>query len=367
MKILINLIGGQAAPVYIATRIINPDKVLLVYSKESEVQLNRIKNTLNSFNYESLEVSPYDFENCYSTLKNELEKYDSDDFVLNFTSGTKIMSIAAYKLFDESKFNMIYIDSQNHCLLTIDKEKNVNSQTINLKFSVKDYFSIYGYDIIIEQERFPVNKEYRKLNDLCLKNHYQFKSLIKSINSQLKNGNTLIEAKDNSSQCYLRYNFKKRKGKLIIKQGRNTEEIEITSEEMLSYITGYWFEDYIFERLSKSEIFDDIQKNVKIYLTRENYQPEYLNEFDIVAVKDQTLYIYECKTGNLDKNIVEKLRLIKTISGTYSKICLFTLFRPIENSALERIKHFKINLVELKQIDKFISSLRFSADINPSL
>lgn len=366
MKILINLIGGQPAPVYIATRVVNPDKVLLVYSKDSEIQLSRIKNTL-SFNYDTLEVSPYDLEDCYKKLMNKLIEYSEDEMIMNLTSGTKIMSFAAFKIFDESNKEMIYIDSQNHSLITIEKNKDIINTPLNLVFSIKDYFSIYGYEINSEKDRFPDNEAYRKLIEICSKYYMQLKNIISDINKQITENKTLLEAKDNSGQCYLRYNYKKSKGILSITQGRNEITAELDSPEMISYITGFWFEDYIFKKILNSGIFDEIQKNVKIYLIRENLQPEYLNEFDIVGIKNQTLYIFECKTGNIDKSIIEKLRLIKSITGTYSKIYLISLFKPTNSSVIERINDFNIQLINYGETEKFFEDLKNKTDVNINL
>lgn len=366
MKILINLIGGQPAPVYIATRVVNPDKVLLVYSKDSEIQLSRIKNTL-SFNYDTLEVSPYDLEDCYKKLMNKLIEYSEDEMIMNLTSGTKIMSFAAFKIFDESNLEMIYVDSQNHSLITINKDKSIKKTSLNLVFGINDYFSIYGYEIKTENDRFPDNEAYRKLMEICSKYYMQMKNVISDINRQIKDGKTLIEAKDNSGQCYIRYNYNKSKGIFSITQGRNVIKMELDSMEMIDYITGFWFEDYIFSKIQNSGIFDENKKNVKIYLIRENLQPEYLNEFDIVGIKNQTLYIFECKTGNIDKSIIEKLRLIKSITGTYSKIYLISLFRPTNSSVIERINDFNIQLVNYSDTDKFFEDLKNKTDINPNL
>lgn len=367
MKILINLIGGQPAPVYIATRIINPDKVLFVYSKDSKLQLHRIINTLSGYNYDSLDVNPYDLEDCYKKLLHKLNEYSSDELIVNLTSGTKIMSFAAFKIFSESNLQMIYIDSQNHTLITLSKNNKVNSSPLNLIFGIKDYFSLYGYLIESGKERFPKNEAYEKLNLICSKYYMQMKNIITVINKQTKENNTMLEAVDNSGQCYLRYDYKKSKGILKITQGRDKIEAKLDSPEMISYISGFWFEDLIFNKIMKSGIFDEILKNVKIYLVRENLQPEYLNEFDIVAIRNQTLYIFECKTGNIDKVIIEKLRLIKSITGTYSKIFLISLFRPTNTSVIDRINDFNIQFVNFTDINKFFEDFKIKIDINPNL
>ncbi|HAY32504.1 MAG TPA: DUF1887 family CARF protein [Ignavibacteria bacterium] len=367
MKILINLIGGQPAPVYIGIRSLNPDLVIQIYSIESKFQLDRIKNTLANFNYEEVQVHPYDYDSCRKIIKSILSEYDNDEVIVNLTSGTKIMSLAAFNAAEGSGKDVIYIDSQNHSLIKIKGNDIVENFKINLIFSVKDYFLIYGYPIEIKPLRLEDNETFRNIRNIMLKHYSQIKNLISEANKQISNKKTLVECKDNSGQNFLRYNFKKTKGILNISQGRQKINFEIKSQIEFDYITGLWFEDYIFLMFKDLKIFDDIQQNVKIYTLRENLKPEYLNEFDICAIKDQTLYIFECKTGNIDKNIVEKLRLIKSLTGTYSNINLITLFRPLETTALERIRDFKIGLITFNDIDKFIESFKIKENINPNL
>jgi|GEM_PF-1568079 len=367
MKILINLIGGQPAPVFIGIRLINPDKIIFFYSKDSKIQVNRIKNTLSNYNYEEIEVPPYDFESCSDELKNVLTRYERDEIILNLTSGTKIMSLAAYKIFDEEKREIIYIDSQNHVLIKFNGDEKSVTSKINLILSIKDYFSIYGYPIKIDQKRFESNDVYENIRDIMSKYYFQIKNIISDVNRQINQKKSLIESTDPSGQCYLRYNLKKSKGVLHVSQGRDKYSLEINSQNEFDYINGYWYEDYIFEKLRSSDLFDDIERNVKIYTLKDNLTPQYLNELDVCCIRNQTLYIFECKTGSIDKSIIEKLRLIKTITGTYSKIYLVTLFKPLENTALERIRDFKIELITFKDIDKFIHGFNENASINPNL
>lgn len=367
MKVLVNLIGGQPAPVYIATRTINPDKVVLVFSKDSEAQVRRIKNTLTSYNYDELEVSPYNFDDCYEKLSDKLKETSSNEVIMNLTSGTKIMSIAGFKVFDEANKEIIYIDSQNHFLIRITKEKEITQSQINVQFGIKDYFSLYGYLTETGNERFPDNETFAQLNRICSTYFALLKNIIAKINIGLKEKKSIIEVKDDSSQCYFRYDYKKSKGILKITQGRNTIETGLISPEMIAYITGYWLEDFIYNKIRNLRIFDELQRNLKIFSIRDNLQPEYLNEFDIVGIRNQTLYIFECKSGNIDKGIIEKLRLIKLITGTYSKIYLISLFAPTNTSVIERIKDFNIPVIKFNNVDKFFEEFKSRIDVNPNL
>jgi len=367
MKILVNLIGGQPAPVYIASRIVNPDLNILVYSQDSEKQISRIINTIHGYNYESIMVLPYNYDDCILKLNYVIEKYSEADFVLNLTSGTKIMSFAGFKIFSDLRKDILYIDSQNHNSIYFKNGIIPETKKLILSFPVKDYFSIYGYLIESADNRFPDNDTYSLIRDFMINNYYRIKNVIPKINNQIKENLNLLESKDDSANLYFRYNIKKESGKIESTIGRNKTNIDIKSKNELDYILGHWMEDYVYYKLKSNNIFDELLKNVKLFSIRDNLSPEYQNEFDLCGIRDQTIFIFECKTGNLDKGIVEKLRLIKNLTGTYSKIHLITLFRPVESASKERIKDFNIKHINLNELDNFISEFKNKTDINPNL
>lgn len=367
MRILINLIGGQPAPVYIASRIINPDLNVLCYSMDSEKQISRIKNTMSGFNYEYVPVLPYSYEDCIAKINSVVEKYPDAEFVLNLTSGTKIMSFAGFKIFSDMKKDILYIDSQNHNSIYFKNGNVPETKKLNLTFPVKDYFSIYGYHIESGDNRFPDDETYKNIREFMISNYFQIKNVMTKINYQIKAKANLLESIDDSGNLYFRYNIKKEKGIIKCSNGRVKTECNISSKNELDYIMGYWMEDYVYYKLISENIFDELLKNVKIYSIRDNLQPEYQNEFDLCGIRDQTIYIFECKTGNLDKGIVEKLRLIKNLTGTYSKIHLITLFRPMVSASTERIRDFNIKHINLNEMDNYILEFKNRTDINPNL
>ncbi|MBS1517936.1 MAG: DUF1887 family protein [Bacteroidetes bacterium] len=367
MKILINLIGGQPAPVYIATRFINPDLNLLVFSKDSKKQIEKLMKTLNGYSYDNYEVEPYDYNQCLRVLKNIIEKYPESELILNPTSGTKIMSFAGFKLFSDLNKDILYIDSQNHNSIFFKKGITTETKKINISFPIKDYFSIYGYFIESGNLRFPDNETYSNIREFMFKNYSHIKNVVPKINKQLKEKLYSLESKDDTNSLYFWYNLKKEKGLLNIKKGRNESTLNINSKNEFDYIMGHWMEDFVYHKLKDENLFDELLMNVKLYSIRDNLQPEYQNELDLCGIKDQTVYIFECKTGKLNKEIVEKLRLIKNLSGIYSKIHLITLFRPVESSSKERIKDFNIKHINLTELEDFIKEFKNQTDTNPNL
>ena len=149
MKVLVNLIGGQPAPNYLATQEIQPDKILNIYSEASGKIMQRLNDLLKIETINSpLKVNAYDFNEIYDLLRVFL-KNNADEVVVNITGGTKIMSIAAFEAAKNFNLKAVYIDSENHLLYEFIKEK-IEIKKLQKKISIRDYFSIHGFSNVRE-------------------------------------------------------------------------------------------------------------------------------------------------------------------------------------------------------------------------
>lgn len=368
MKILISLIGGQPAPVYIGCLSENPDLNIFLTSPDTLKQAERLKNALKTYDIIIRETDPFDYDSCYKLIRDIVAEFPSDNFNLNFTSGTKVMSIAGFTAFRDAGFPMIYVDSQNGNILKFDEGGNFSLVREDIRISISNYFSIYGHSVEFDEKASGLSTQEKSDAVDFMSNHFVHVKLIYSeLNKQLKDkSKTFFQIRDPHSGSELRYNSKKSTGKLIIRLGRTNPEFNITSSNMFGYLSGGWYEDYVASELVKLKSFSEVKQNAKLFVDFEG-QREFRNEFDILAIKSNTLYIFECKTGNLDKMIIDKLRLIRSISGTYSRIFLVTLYSPTERNYMERVKDFNITLITKNVLADFLSSLskQFSSNPNP--
>ena len=89
-----------------------------------------------------------------------------------------------------------------------------------------------------------------------------------------------------------------------------SKENELTDEEV-KYLTGGWFEEYVYNEIKEQIKPDDILIGVDINQTKETNN----NDLDVVFTKGNKLFVIECKTGihkiefkggNSNKSIVLK-------------------------------------------------------------
>ncbi len=95
----------------------------------------------------------------------------------------------------------------------------------------------------------------------------------------------------------------------------------------LDYLTGGWFEEYVYYILSRHVRPNQIAIGVRI--SRPGSR-QHNNELDVVFIKSNTLFVVECKTGvatdHLFNEIVYKARALKeTFLGLSSRSYIFTL------------------------------------------
>lgn len=68
MKILINLIGGQPAPNYLAAKEVIPDKILNIFSSASDIIMERLNEVLGIDLLPPIKVDAFDFNQIFSAV-----------------------------------------------------------------------------------------------------------------------------------------------------------------------------------------------------------------------------------------------------------------------------------------------------------
>lgn len=223
----------------------------------------------------TIEVVEDSIEDIDSKLiKFSEELSDEDGVIVNLTGGTKIMSIGVYNFFKERGANIYYLPiGKNIC-----KRISLNSYQLNFRISLKDYLTSHGIKITSD--------------DI----------------------NRIFKSKEYTNRVF-RYFLE---NESIGKEDEQREKYELEYSNR-----GGWFEEYTHNlikeklRLNKNEI----GLNIKVF------HKNAPNEFDVVFVLENTLYVVECKTslsrGMLNKTLY-KISALKNNYGLSAKSYVFT-------------------------------------------
>lgn len=339
MKTLINLIGGQTIPNLIAQKYIKPQKIILLFSKGSEKQKNNYINAFNYIEFESIEINPFDYNDVVSNVKNIVKNNTDSELILNFTGGTKIMSLASFQVFKEKKLPSIYVDSENDKIY-VYKDGLDYVEDMNINITAEEYLKLNGhvYHFNIQNEPDYSRKKYYEY----LEENYTDKisRFLTAINEKFEENkkkfyknNTRIE-----EESY-KYLWDDNLQTSIITL--NNHRFEIKGKDSIKYITGLWFEDLVYyKKFSGTNYYNEIIRNVHIQDKRSKQD---MIELDVIGLFRNNLHLFEFKSGKPRREAINNLRTIKEQLGTYTKLFLISYFDLPENDPLiERMRDLGI-------------------------
>ena len=275
------------------------DKVLLITTEKMENQgkSDTITKALGSdfFDNKKYDKSLID-ENMLFDINKKLEEYfennSFDKVFLNITGGTKIMSLAAYNFFKDKSFteNIVYLpigSTSYKQIYPLGSDGKAVDVKINYKMGVGEYLK--SLDVEYEDSK-ALDVD---LSRFIFKTYLEDDSVINEVTQILrkyrKDGKELKRIKKS-----LEYGEIKR---LLNKINIDVDKYNLKQRRWVDYFSGGWFEEYVYSEINELCI-DDIKLNIKI--KRQTNIKDVPNEFDVVFIKDNNLFVVECKTGNME-------------------------------------------------------------------
>ena len=211
----------------------------------------------------------------------------SVEYVVNITGGTKTMSLAVHEYFCQFNASFVYVPIGKNSYYDFSTDQ---TYSLDYRVSLNEYFTLYGL-------------AYDYDNGLICGAQRPFK----------------LFDEQKMSNFYL------------------TEELRYAQKalrpELRRYLGGEWFEEYVYLRIKRDFKLrdEDIAKSVKICRLSSTSND---NELDVVFVKDNALYVIECKVsmtgyGKEPKSVVDeylyKLAAISKDFGLRVNSYIFTL------------------------------------------
>lgn len=230
----------------------------------------------------------------YRAILRELEAADlpeGQEYLVNITGGTKMMSLAVARYFDRYDSHLVYVPLGTNVYYDLSSEE---PYAITYRVTLEEYLTLYG------------------LRYEC--------------------DNSLIQGK---KEPFYTFNYMRLRDFAIPWRYTHANEDDGLKPTQRRYMTGEWFEEYTYLRI-KSDFHlrdKDIAKSVKIYRDDSINND---NELDVTFVRDNALYVIECKVtmngyGKQQKGMVEeylyKLAAISKDFGLRVNSYLFTLHK----------------------------------------
>ena len=139
MKILVSLISGQTMPNYFGIKYYEPDKCIFLFTEESTQQMEWLKKAVG-LPKETIKIDSYNYENIQEKCQKIIKDYGEEELILNYTCGTKIMSIASFEIFMLHRKKTFYVDSENQKILEQESGKN---KTIDFNLNISNFIEVF--------------------------------------------------------------------------------------------------------------------------------------------------------------------------------------------------------------------------------
>lgn len=371
--ILVNLVSEQTIPnvqfiKWYFNQNKNSMKILLVSTKEMEQKdkLTHIKKALARacpdylVEWEEIQTDGNDMEKTKSILAEYFKKNKYKKVVVNITGGTKLMSLAVFDFFKcrqnaemyyqpiGKKLQKLYPDYNEYDMLEVLSLKEyLDAHGISYKFSnecIKDWkFNKSVYGDLIEKKREKIKAMRELQNTPYFKNLLKRKMIIdfeQIDESKFADIDHPAATKENMMELFQEFGF-------------NISEIK---PRYVHYITGGWFEEYVYQKVCKEYQTVD-EKNVALNVEIQKGKDK--NELDVIYLdKDNKLHVIECKSfvdgkeGNkvLNDALYKLQAIIKSKFGLFVKQHLYTKSFIDEETPLNRAKEFGIDIKDGNEI-----------------
>lgn len=301
---------------------------------EEQIEEIVLKNDIDELAYEKICRSLYGHLD-YNT-----------NYCVNLAGGTRYMALAVQQVFERFNTEFFYVQVEENLIVKSKFDNNIFNNDdlfypIRHRMMIAEYLRAHeiqhdlsrGAHTPIRPEALAANilnlfvnnqfsEDDRKVTEL-LRNHYRNRSCIEIIDVEEIGGiNTppvpgLTDFLDFISFVPARSGY------------LNRDEIE--------YLTGGWFEEYVYYLIKKKIKPQDIALNVTISRRGINHT----NELDVVFTKGNKLFVIECKTGLKENHIfnetVYKLCAISEALLGVSCCSYLVSLKKDQNGMLQRI------------------------------
>ena len=387
---LVSLVSNQTIPNVLAICHFRPEKLLFLTTpkmregKKVEAIESAIQLWDENYRFErhaDIEVD----ENSVSSVAQALDKLsldESDSLIVNLTCGTKIMAIATYEFFRSKYKNarFVYLPISENKIDTIFPMDQVPVEIIKIRLNLKCYLAAYSLEVKNYEKLNKLKKEASARQDLTrwLSAQYiELEEVMKYFGSELRNH------RDDSNG----FNFDKsidekilrsvKVKELLLKRmefKRSASKISKKLEKHeVQYLTGGWLEEFCYielEKALKNSEGVDLALNPEV----KSRNSGSLNEFDVMFTKENTLYLFECKSLDPESckhnDFLYKITALRDLMGSDARAYLLTTAKSAlekdgktKNSLVNRAKQLNAKIINPGKFTHFIDEI--SSDLQP--
>lgn len=358
IEVLINQLGEHNQSNILATKNLNPKKVIFIYEEKDKSLCENIrKYYLENFKnvlFEKIEINEGEIDKIIDLIT----MYKNKETIVNLTCGSKLNTIILSTISRENKLKSIFIDIKSKQSYLIDESIK------DLELEYEDMFldevvKASGGEIIDDSSILGKNEELKYLTKKISENI----TLWHKYKQKLYDGNIFTHDYEDSTKVNINTGFleddeKKLLNKILIKlkelkginyiqDKENLIRVTFNNKYLKSFIfkSGTWLEIATNMMISEIKEIDEVKSGV-IFLWNEKNQ-NLKNEVDVLAIKDSIVICISCKDSNkYDETALNELDVYGTqLGGEKVFKILVATKEPLKALVKSRAKEMGISIV----------------------
>lgn len=360
MNVAIFTVGSNPLPIYVVAEYLlmdqrqdkkelpKPDCLVFVYSNESKEVYENITKKIIEKNSGKIDIKTVPIGNnernrsiVIDSIKQKLtwineNKKSISSLHLNFSGGTKVMSVYSYIAVEEF--------AEEHQIKTIfsDIDPDTAKLSIGNNYVGSDLRNIVMLNInkILELH----GMTFSRMKGLNL--NVDIQSLAKKIMSLIKTGNDFWRKKektckqndsDNDTKEKKIELYKNNFGALFPFDQEQISHKPTLVEDFEKYLEGQWLEDYMFHCIQQIKDNFSITELKKSVEAKKDGRP---CELDIIAIKGYQLYLFSCTTSSNIKVVkgkaFEALYRANQLGGSHARVVIVSMIANEKKLELEK-------------------------------
>ena len=298
------------------------------------------------------------YEYICRTIKSELNA--DTQYYLNLAGGNRYMTLSVQHVFEEFNTLFFYTQTRENLIVKTIFDHSIYDDDdevfpIKHRMTLKDYFGLYGLQSDVDEPR-------KQVKETAFSQH------LFTMFSQNLLGRTDFEVMTTLREKYRNWNYLRISdaekpvkdymtpiptlSKFLNYIGFKPERNDSLQSYEMEYLTGGWFEEYVYALIKEVLKPDDIAMGVHI----SNGIIKHNNELDVCFMKANKLFVIECKTGvtseSLFNEIVYKVCALKEVLLGTSNSYIFSLKKDHKGGWKKTAKYMGITFCDWLNLTK---------------
>ena len=328
-KTLVNIISREhplAAYLFIKEHYEVGDKLLFISANEDFECITPLVKTLN-VNPELVrrivlrrDSDKYTYERICRVINSAIDKHA--DYYVNLAGGTRYMALSVQHVFSNFKSTFFYIQTRENLIVKTIFDNSIYDDDdeilpIHYKMKLSEYFEVYGlsHDLGTPKQLISDDQQAKHMFVLFSKRQLSYGDykVMEVLREKYRNWKYInIQEVENAVSDTMVPIPNLSKFLDFIKFTPAKDGVLVHDE--LDYLTGGWFEEYVYHLIKATVNPDDIAIGVHIDGITEI---KHNNELDVCFIKNNQHFVIECKSGinseSMFNEIVYKVSSLKEV------------------------------------------------------